>query len=97
VESLKLQLLGEAPVVRETSSEAYNLYLQALHLKTQRTHDSLNLAMDYLERAVDIDPDYAPAWALLSEVYALRGGSTQSGWEEGVAASRKALKRALEQ
>ena len=95
VESLKLQLLGEAPVVRETSPEAYNLYLQAMHLKMQRTHDSLDTAMAYLERAVDIDPEYAPAWALLSEVYALRGGSTQSGWEEGVAASRKALERAL--
>ena len=43
VDSLKLQLLGEAPVVRETSSEAYNLYLQALYLKKQRTADSLNL------------------------------------------------------
>ncbi|MEH6585234.1 MAG: tetratricopeptide repeat protein [Halioglobus sp.] len=96
VESLKLQLLGEAPVVRETSSEAYNLYLQAMHLKMHRTPDSLNLAMDYLERAVAIDPEYAPAWALLSEVYALRGGSSGSGWEEGVAASRKALERALE-
>lgn len=95
VGSLKLQLLGEAPVVRETSAEAYNLYLQAMHLKMQRTHDSLDLAMDYLEQAVEIDPEYAPAWALLSEVYALRGGSTQSGWEEGVAASRKALERAL--
>lgn len=96
VDSLKLQLLGEAPVVRETSSEAYNLYLQALYLKKQRTADSLNLAIDYLERAVDIDSEYAPAWALLSEVYALRGGSTQSGWEQGVADSRKALKRALD-
>jgi tetratricopeptide (TPR) repeat protein len=95
VDSLKLQLLGEAPVVRETNTEAYNLYLQAMHLKMQRTHDSLDLAMDYLEQAVEIDPEYAPAWALLSEVYALRGGSTQSGWEEGVAASRKALERAL--
>ena len=96
VDSLKLQLLGEAPVARETSPEAYNLYLQALHLKTQRTNESLDLAMEYLERAVEIDPEYAPGWALLSAVYALRGGSTQAGWEEGVAASRKALKRALE-
>jgi len=96
VEALKPQLLGETPVVRETSSEAYNLYLQALHLKRQRTPDSLNQAMDYLERAVDIDPGYAPAWALLSAVYALRGGAALTGWEEGVAASRKALKRALE-
>jgi TolB-like protein/Tfp pilus assembly protein PilF len=96
VEALKPQLLGETPVVRETSSEAYNLYLQALHLKRQRTPDSLNQAMDYLERAVDIDPGYAPAWALLSAVYALRGGSALTDWEEGVAASRKALKRALE-
>ena len=95
VGSLKLQLLGEAPVVRETISEAYNLYLQAMYLKMQRTHDSLDLAMNYLEKAVEIDPEYAPAWALLSEVYALRGGSTQSGWKEGVAASRKALERAL--
>ena len=96
VEALKPQLLGKTPVVRETSSEAYNLYLQALHLKQQRTPDSLNQAMDYLERAVDIDSGYAPAWALLSAVYAVRGGSGLTDWEEGVAASRKALQRALE-
>ena len=96
VDSLKVTLLGEAPVVRETSPEAYNLYLQALHLKIQRTHESLDRAMEYLERAVEIDPNYAPAWALLSAVYALRGGSTQAGWEEGVNQSRKALQRALE-
>lgn len=96
VESLKPQLLDETPVCQETSSEAYNLYLQALHCKRQRTTDSLDQAMDLLERAVAIDPEYAPAWALLSSVYAVRGGSSQAGWEEGVAASRKALKRALE-
>ncbi len=96
VEALKPQLLGATPVAQETSSEAYTLYLQALHLKRQRNHDSLNQAMDYLERAVEIDPGYAPAWALLSTIYALRGGSSIGGWEEGVAASRKALRRALE-
>jgi len=96
VESLRPQLLGETPVVQETSSDAYNLYLQALHLRRQRTPDSLDKAVEYLERAVDIDPEYAPAWSLLSAIYAMRGGSSQAGWEEGVAASRKALKRALE-
>ena len=81
VESLKPQLLDETPVAQETSSEAYNLYLQALHYKRQRTPDSLDRAMDLLERAVAIDPEYAPAWALLSSVYAVRGGSAQAGWK----------------
>ncbi len=96
VESLKPQLLDETPVAQETSSEAYNLYLQALHSKRQRSPDSLDQAVDFLERAVEIDPEYAPAWALLSSVYAMRGGTSQTGWEAGVAASRQALKRALE-
>lgn len=96
VESLKPQLLDETPVAQETSSEAYNLYLQALHSKRQRSPDSLDQAVDFLERAVAIDPKYAPAWALLSSVYAMRGGTSQTGWEAGVAASRQALKRALE-
>lgn len=96
VESLKPQLLDETPIARETSSEAYNLYLQALHCKRQRNTDSLDQAVKFLEEAVAIDPDYAPAWALLSNVYAVRGGSSQTGWEEGIAASRKALARALE-
>jgi TolB-like protein len=95
VDALKVRLLGEAPTARETNTEAFNLYLQGVHLFKQRTSETLDKAVDCLERAVAIDPEYAPAWAYLSSVYAVRGGSAGAGWEKGVTASREALQRAL--
>ena len=95
VDALKVKLLGEAPTARETNTEAYNLYLQGVHFFTQRTAETLDRAVDCLERAVAIDPEYAPAWAYLSSAYAVRGGSSGHGWQEGVTASREALQRAL--
>lgn len=95
VDALKLKLLGEAPTVRETSTEAYNLYLQGVYFFTQRTADTIDKAVDCFERTIAIDPEYAPAWAYLSAALAVRGGSVGTGWEQAVADSRVALERAL--
>jgi TolB-like protein/Flp pilus assembly protein TadD len=97
VDALKVTLMGEAPTVRETSTEAYNLYLQGIHFFKLRSPDSLNRAVELLEKAVEIDPSYAPAWSWLSGAYAVRGGSGSFiGWERSVEASRAAVQRALE-
>ena len=95
VDALKVKLLGEAPTARETNTEAYKLYLQGVHFFTQGTGEALDRAVDCLERAVAIDPEYAPAWAYLSSAYAVRGGSSGASWQEGVTASREALQRSL--
>lgn len=52
--------------------DAYDLYLRALQLEYEFTEDSLNEAIRCLERAVVLDPAYAPAFALAAYCYAER-------------------------
>jgi TolB-like protein/Flp pilus assembly protein TadD len=51
--------------------EAYRLYLEGRAQLVQRTHEGMRHALDSFRAAVDRDPDYAPAWAGLSEAVAL--------------------------
>jgi len=72
--ALEVELLpGEAAV--ETSSptdnvEAYNLYLQGRFLRhTQENPEGLRQAIAYFRQAIELDQDYALAWAGLAECY----------------------------
>ena len=61
VEQLRITLLGEIPRVRETSPEAYALYLQARHLSRRITAEGLEQSSALFEQALAIDPDYVEA------------------------------------
>ena len=67
LEQMKLQLIGEAAPTELASTradvEAYNLYLAAKQNIYKRDKPSLELASSLLERAIGIDPAYAPAYA----------------------------------
>ncbi len=66
LKELKATLLGgEAAVVNvaRTNSEAYDLYLLAKQRMYERTHLTIESAVDLLDKAIAIDPDYAPAYA----------------------------------
>ena len=71
VNALKVTLLaGETPKATETSSsEAYNLYLQARAIMTNSPQlaDSQR-AIDCLQRALKLDPKFARAWADLASI-----------------------------
>ncbi|HET8734699.1 MAG TPA: hypothetical protein VFM45_13115, partial [Anaeromyxobacteraceae bacterium] len=70
VQELKGTLLpGSGPIViqhRTTRPAAYNEYLLARHFFDMGTQDGFARAIAALERALAIDPRYAPAWAWLS-------------------------------
>ena len=95
VDALKIGLLGEAPRVAETSPEVYALYLQGRYLHEQRTAYSARQAAALVERALDMDKDYAPAWVLFGDIY--RRGTTNGAWEphEGYPLARSAAMEAL--
>lgn len=79
VEALRLKLLGEEipePFHGTQNVEAYNLYLRALFLADRTTEADFLNAKEALKRAIEIDPDYAQAYALLAEVHQL----LISGW-----------------
>jgi len=95
VEALKVTLLGEPAHSSETTPEAYALYLQALHLSNQLVGENYPKAVALYEKVLEIDPDYAPAWAGLSRNYrnmAVDGQLDElRGFEMALEAARKAV------
>ena len=89
VGALKLKLLPEEKKAIErrdtTNTEAYKLYLMARQYLVTTSERHRPLVIRLCERAVEIDPNYARAWALLalghSNVRLLSGASGDSGWE----------------
>jgi adenylate cyclase len=98
VGALKLKLLPEekgAIERRGTSSvEAYNLYLMARQhsLASSEADTRRNETIARLcRRAVEIDPGYALAWALLAHAQTLLFFSDGKGSDDGLAAAEHAL------
>jgi tetratricopeptide (TPR) repeat protein len=69
VANLKLKLLGEVPRARRVDPEAYALYLQGRFLIEWNDFESLAPALEFMRSALEIDPDYARAWAGIAWVY----------------------------
>lgn len=86
VDELKIQLLGDVPQVFETTTEAYELYLQAKFLMGQGNPSSYQQAEAINKRVLEIDPDYAPAWTQRAGIY--YGGAAFGAWDYDVAAPR---------
>jgi TolB-like protein/class 3 adenylate cyclase len=63
--------------------DAYDLMLHALHYWHQFTDESFSAALRCLERALVIDPSYAPAMAMMAYCYAHR---RQQGWAKNLEA-----------
>lgn len=74
--------------------EAYRLYVSGRTLMEQRSHASLQRALDLFGKAVDLDPEYPEAWAALGEALALLVSYEQlplERAEEAVDAAHRAL------
>jgi TolB-like protein len=71
--ALEVTVLGlerEAMTARPTANQqAYDAYLRGLAHFRHLTHQSQDSAMAYLELAVELDPDFALAHAILARVY----------------------------
>jgi TolB-like protein/Tfp pilus assembly protein PilF len=76
-QKMRLRLSGEQIkrlARRETQSqEAYRLFAQGQYFSNKATLTDFNKAVDYFQRAVEKDPDYASAYARLAESYAIMG------------------------
>ncbi|HUA88928.1 MAG TPA: TIR domain-containing protein, partial [Steroidobacteraceae bacterium] len=70
VSALKVSLLGAPPgrPAATANPEAYSLYLQA-RADLRFTADSAQVAIERLQRSLALDPNFAPAWALLADLY----------------------------
>ncbi|MDQ6802104.1 MAG: protein kinase [Acidobacteriota bacterium] len=77
---------------RPQNDEAYALYMRALAMSSDATPNKQAIAL--LERAVQLDPNYAPAWSLLGHRYYFDGQYSDGGMaaiERAEADHRKAL------
>jgi len=95
VEALKIKLLGARPKSIEYDPEAYALYLQGRYFFARRTRADWENAARAYEEALQIDPDYAAAWAGLSLVYANQAGATYIDLHPGYVQARQAARKAL--
>jgi TolB-like protein/Tfp pilus assembly protein PilF len=96
VDALKITLLGAAPTVRETDPEAYQLFLEGQFIRRQISASTIPKAIDLFKKALEIDPDYAPAWAELAYAYLWNAGIGDMPIDEGNMLADQAIARALE-
>jgi len=51
------------------NSEAYRLYMNGRYHWTQNTRQDLEKSLDYFNKAIEKDPNYAPAYAGIADLY----------------------------
>jgi TolB-like protein/Tfp pilus assembly protein PilF len=95
VGSLHLTLLGNTPRARVVDPEAYALFLQGRYFNDLRDQENWAKAAVSYQKALDIDPDYAEAWAGLSITYSQQASWGFIGRDEGIILAREAVRRAL--
>jgi TolB-like protein/Tfp pilus assembly protein PilF len=95
VDALKLSLLGEAPVATEADPEAYALFLQGRYWYNFADRQSTGKAVTAYRRAIEIDPNYALAWAGLSLAIIHQAGQGWIDLTAGVNEARGAAEQAV--
>ena len=68
----RLDLLPETDARPTQSTEAFEAYLKGKEAYIPRTEEGINESLDWLGRAVTLDPDFAVAHAKLARAYALQ-------------------------
>jgi TolB-like protein/DNA-binding winged helix-turn-helix (wHTH) protein/Flp pilus assembly protein TadD len=75
--------------VKVVNPEAHEDYLKGRYFWNKRTGNDLEKAVDYFNRSINKDPNYAQAYSGLADSYALMGD-----WEYGVMAPQEAFAKA---
>ena len=92
----RLDLLPENNARLTKSTEAYDAYLRGKEAYRDRTEDALNESLDWLGRAVTLDPDFAVAHATLARVYTLQREYAGLGAAHAQFRSKTHFNRAIE-
>jgi tetratricopeptide (TPR) repeat protein len=75
--------------------EAYQLYLRGRILVARRTREDVANGAKYLRRAIELDHEYALAWAALAYAQAVEAGVGWTSYREGYGHARESAERAL--
>ena len=111
VKELRSTLLGEPPDSgsggevraevalaargRGGNAEAHRLYLQGRYFTDRSSLEDTTKGIDYLRRALALDPGHALAWVALSGALAFQAGYGWLALEKGYGEAREAAQRAL--
>src|SRR5687768_2520286 len=97
VGGLRVQLAGAVPVGDQGTDDAvaYDLYLRGRHLVALRGADNLRRAIDYFERALAADPEFARSWAGLADAIGLLPWYGDTPIDSAAAPARRAAERAI--
>jgi eukaryotic-like serine/threonine-protein kinase len=98
-QKLELKLAGEGAkgITKKytNSNDAYQLYLRGRYSFAKRTKDEMLRAIEYYRQAVKLDPEFALAYARISEVYGSMPAypylSPKEAFPQAKAAAQKAL------
>jgi len=95
VEQLKVQLLGNVPKATATNPEAYALTLRARQQYQAGTPEGVVASVALFRQAIEIAPDYAPAWGALAVAYSFEAARALRPVAEAVPLARAAAQHAL--
>lgn len=83
-------------VTSPNSYEAYDLYLQGRYYWNKRSKDGFERAANYFQQAIARDPNYARAYAGLSDTFALMSSWSMGSPDEFMPKARAAALRAVQ-
>jgi TolB-like protein/Tfp pilus assembly protein PilF len=91
----KFALAAEPARRSSTSYDAYDLYLKGRYFWNKRTGDGFEQAINYFQQAIAKDPNYAQAYAGLSDSYILLAAYSGAPPAEPMQKARAAATKAL--
>ena len=98
-QKLQLKLSGDEKGITKkytSNNEAYQLYMKGRYYWAKRSRDDMSKAVDSYKKAIDLDPNFALAYAALAEVYNSMGKTPDALPVETIPKAKAAAMRALE-
>ncbi|MEK7315295.1 MAG: protein kinase [Candidatus Eisenbacteria bacterium] len=80
---------------RGRNAEAHRLYLQGRHFIDRESREDVTKGRGYLKEALELDPDFALAWAELGRAYSTEGDLGWVAVADAYGRAREAIERAL--
>jgi TolB-like protein/DNA-binding winged helix-turn-helix (wHTH) protein len=98
--ALQLKLLASKsptsmPTSGTTNPESYEAFLHALYFSHMNDKESETKALDYANRAIQLDPNYAPAYALRASITLESGGMVWMDPSKAAEKTRRDTEKAI--
>ncbi|MBA4122505.1 MAG: winged helix-turn-helix domain-containing protein [Acidobacteria bacterium] len=94
--ALKIRLGNRAKKHSTENIEAYQLYMKGRYLIAKGTPPDLRASIPYFQQAIEIEPNYAPAYTGLAQANGVLGISGDVPASEAIPKSKAAAQRAIE-